>query len=107
METTTGLRNNYNDSRELYRMNRSVVVIGGGATGTGTARDLAMRGFDVTLVERGNLTDGTTGRTHGHLHSGGRYAVSDQESAIDCMQENRVLHEIAGHCIEDTGGLFD
>ena len=87
-------------------MNRSVVVIGGGATGTGTARDLAMRGFDVTLVERGNLTDGTTGRTHGHLHSGGRYAVSDQESAIDCMQENRVLHEIAGHCIEDTGGLF-
>ena len=87
-------------------MTQSVVVIGGGATGTGTARDLAMRGFDVTLVERGNLTEGTTGRTHGHLHSGGRYAVSDQESAIDCMQENRVLHDIAGHCIEDTGGLF-
>ncbi|SEJ05622.1 glycerol 3-phosphate dehydrogenase (quinone) subunit A [Halohasta litchfieldiae] len=87
-------------------MTHSVVVIGGGATGTGTARDLAMRGFDVTLVERGNLTEGTTGRTHGHLHSGGRYAVSDQESAVDCMEENRVLHRIAGHCIEDTGGLF-
>ncbi|SFT05495.1 anaerobic glycerol-3-phosphate dehydrogenase subunit GlpA [Halostagnicola kamekurae] len=84
----------------------SIVVVGGGATGTGTARDLAMRGFDVTLVERGNLTEGTTGRTHGHLHSGGRYAVSDQESAIDCMQENQILRDIAGHCIEDTGGLF-
>ena len=65
-------------------MSYSVVVIGGGATGTGTARDLAMRGFDVTLVERGNLTEGTTGRTHGHLHSGARYAVSDKESAVDC-----------------------
>jgi len=65
-----------------------------------------MRGFDVTLLERGNLTHGTTGRTHGHLHSGGRYAVSDQESAIDCIEENRILREIASHCIEDTGGLF-
>lgn len=87
-------------------MSYSVIVIGGGATGTGTARDLAIRGFDVTLVERGNLTEGTTGRTHGHLHSGARYAVSDQESAKDCMQENRILHRIAGHCIEDTSGLF-
>ena len=83
-----------------------VVVVGGGATGTGTARDLAMRGFDVTLLERGNLTHGTTGRTHGHLHSGGRYAVSDQESAIDCMKENRILRTIAAHCVEETGGLF-
>ncbi len=87
-------------------MTYSVVVIGGGATGTGTARDLAMRGFDVTLVERGNLTHGTTGRTHGHLHSGARYAIGDQESAIDCMEENRILNDIAGHCIENTGGLF-
>ena len=91
----------------MYKvMSHSIVVIGGGATGTGTARDLAMRGFDVTLVERGNLTEGTTGRTHGHLHSGARYAVSDQESATDCMKENRVLRRIASHCIEDTGGLF-
>ncbi len=87
-------------------MKPTVVVIGGGATGTGTARDLAMRGFDVTLVERGNLTYGTTGRTHGHLHSGGRYAVSDQESAIDCIEENRILQSIAAHCVEETGGLF-
>jgi glycerol-3-phosphate dehydrogenase len=80
------------------------VVIGGGATGTGIVRDLAMRGFDATLVERGTLTDGTTGRTHGHLHSGGRYAVSDQKSAIDCIQENEILRRIADHCIERPGG---
>jgi glycerol-3-phosphate dehydrogenase len=83
-----------------------VLVIGGGSTGTGVARDLAMRGVDVTLVEKGNLTHGTTGRMHGLLHSGGRYAVSDQESARECIAENDVLREIAGHCIEETGGLF-
>jgi glycerol-3-phosphate dehydrogenase len=83
-----------------------VLVIGGGSTGTGIVRDLAMRGFDATLVEQGNLTHGTTGRMHGLLHSGGRYAVTDQPSAKECIEENRVLREIASHCVEMTGGLF-
>jgi glycerol-3-phosphate dehydrogenase len=82
------------------------LVIGGGSTGCGIARDLALRGVDTTLVERGNLTHGTTGRMHGLLHSGGRYAVSDQESAAECIAESRVLREIASHCVEMTGGLF-
>src|SRR6056297_841073 len=83
-----------------------VVVIGGGSTGTGIARDLALRGVDVALVEQGNLTHGTTGRMHGLLHSGGRYAVSDPASARECIEENRVLRDIATHCVEETGGLF-
>ena len=83
-----------------------VLVIGGGSTGCGIARDLAMRGLEVTLVEKGNLTHGTTGRMHGLLHSGGRYAVSDQASAKECIDENRILREIASHCVEMTGGLF-
>jgi glycerol-3-phosphate dehydrogenase len=84
----------------------AILVIGGGSTGTGIARDLAMRGMDVTLVEQGNLTHGTTGRMHGLLHSGGRYAVTDQASAKECIEENRVLREIASHTVEMTGGLF-
>ena len=83
-----------------------IVVIGGGSTGTGIVRDLAMRGVEVTLLEQGNLTHGTTGRMHGLLHSGGRYAVADQASAKECMIENRVLQDIATHCVEMTGGLF-
>jgi glycerol-3-phosphate dehydrogenase len=83
-----------------------VLVIGGGSTGVGVARDLAMRGVDVTLVERGNLTHGTTGRMHGLLHSGGRYAVADQSSARECIRENRILCDVATHCVEETGGLF-
>jgi glycerol-3-phosphate dehydrogenase len=84
----------------------SVLVVGGGSTGVGVARDLAMRGLDVTLVEQGNLTHGTTGRMHGLLHSGGRYAVADPDSAAECIAENRILRDIAAHCVEMTGGLF-
>ena len=83
-----------------------VLVVGGGATGTGVARDLAMRGLDVTLAERGPLGSGATGRMHGLLHSGARYAVADPESARACIAENEVLRSIADHCITDTGGLF-
>ena len=67
------------------------IVIGAGFTGVATAHDLAQRGFDVTVVERGPIVNGTSGRTHGLLHSGGRYAVKDQESAIECIEENRIL----------------
>ncbi|GGK53591.1 FAD-dependent oxidoreductase [Haloarcula sebkhae] len=83
-----------------------VLVVGGGATGAGVARDLALRGVDVTLVERNGLTSGTSGRSHGLLHSGARYAEADQIGAEECITENRILKEIAGECIRDTGGLF-
>lgn len=84
----------------------TVLVIGGGATGAGIARDLALRGVTVTLVDRGGLTSGTSGRSHGLLHSGARYAESDPVGAEECIQENRVLKRIAGDCLSDTGGLF-
>jgi glycerol-3-phosphate dehydrogenase len=83
-----------------------VIVIGGGATGAGTARDCALRGLKVLLVERFDFTAGATGRNHGLLHSGARYAVTDQESASECIKENMILRKIARHCVEETGGLF-
>lgn len=83
-----------------------VIVIGAGATGAGTARDCAMRGLKVLLVERFDFTAGATGRNHGLLHSGARYAVTDHESAAECIRENMTLRKIASHCVEETGGLF-
>lgn len=83
-----------------------VLVVGGGATGTGLARDLAMRGLRVTLVEQGDLAHGTTGRYHGLLHSGARYVVRDPQSARDCAAENRIVRRIASWCVEDTDGVF-
>ncbi len=83
-----------------------VVVIGGGATGAGILRDLTLRGVSAVLVEKGDIAEGTTGRNHGLLHSGARYAVKDIESARECISENKILKKIARHCIEDTKGLF-
>jgi glycerol-3-phosphate dehydrogenase len=91
---------------DMRRIETEVLVIGGGATGVGVLRDAAMRGFKAALVERGDLGEGTTGRFHGLLHSGGRYVVKDPRSAKECMDENRVLRRIAADCIEDTGGYF-
>ncbi|MEP6680834.1 MAG: anaerobic glycerol-3-phosphate dehydrogenase subunit GlpA [Chloroflexota bacterium] len=83
-----------------------VVVIGGGATGAGVLRDLAMRGLRATLVERGDFASGTSGRYHGLLHSGARYVQSDPISARHCIAENGVLRRIAPATIEPTGGYF-
>ncbi|PSQ17794.1 glycerol-3-phosphate dehydrogenase [Halobacteriales archaeon QS_8_69_73] len=84
----------------------TVLVVGGGATGTGVARDLALRGVDVTLVDRGGVSGGTSGRSHGVLHSGARYAESDPPGAEECIEENRILRSVAGDCVRKTDGLF-
>ncbi|WP_407341584.1 FAD-dependent oxidoreductase [Pengzhenrongella phosphoraccumulans] len=83
-----------------------VIVIGGGGTGGAVAHDLALRGMRVTVLERGEVTSGTTGRHHGLLHSGGRYAVGDAESAVECITENMILRRIARGSFEENDGLF-
>ncbi|HEX2844296.1 MAG TPA: anaerobic glycerol-3-phosphate dehydrogenase subunit GlpA, partial [Candidatus Limnocylindria bacterium] len=83
-----------------------VVVVGGGATGAGVLRDLAMRGLSAVLLERGDFTSGTSGRYHGLLHSGARYVESDPISARHCIEENAVLRRIAPGTVEPTGGYF-
>ncbi|MGB3716211.1 MAG: FAD-dependent oxidoreductase [Candidatus Promineifilaceae bacterium] len=83
-----------------------VLIIGGGGTGGALAHDLALRGLKVTLVERGEVTSGTTGRHHGLLHAGGRYAVKDKESAVECIEENLILKRIMPGSFEINDGLF-
>jgi glycerol-3-phosphate dehydrogenase len=83
-----------------------VVIIGGGGTGAALAYDLALRGLRVTLLERGELTSGTTGRHHGQLHCGARYAVQDREIGRECMEESTILRKIAPGSIEFNYGLF-
>jgi glycerol-3-phosphate dehydrogenase len=90
----------------MITLTTDVLVIGGGATGAGVAWDASLRGFDVVLVDRLDLAEGTSGRFHGLLHSGGRYVVKDPAAATECIGENRILRQVAADCIEDTGGLF-
>jgi glycerol-3-phosphate dehydrogenase len=83
-----------------------VVVIGGGATGAGVLRDLTIRGIKAILVEQQDLVHGTSSRNHGLLHSGGRYAVKDEEAAIESYRENLILKKTIPGSVEQTGGLF-
>lgn len=83
-----------------------VVIVGGGGTGAALLHDLSQRGFSCSLFERGELTSGTTGRHHGQLHSGARYAVGDVEIARECAQEVAILRRIAADSIEMNYGLF-
>jgi len=83
-----------------------IIIIGGGGTGAALAHDLTLRGFAVTLFERGEFFSGTTGRHHGLLHSGARYAVHDPVAARECIAENRILRRIAPQALEQNDGLF-
>jgi glycerol-3-phosphate dehydrogenase len=90
----------------MVTLSTDVLVIGGGATGAGVAWDAALRGFNVILADRLDLAEGTSGRFHGLVHSGGRYAVKDPRAAEECVAENRIIRTIAADAIEDTGGFF-
>ena len=83
-----------------------VLVIGGGATGTGLVRDLALRGLRCLLVEKQDINAGASGGNHGLLHSGARYIASDPASARECCDEGAILKRLAPQCVEETGGLF-
>jgi glycerol-3-phosphate dehydrogenase len=82
------------------------LIIGGGITRVGIARDLSLRGLKVLLVEKNDLSEGTTGRCHAMLHSGARYVYKDKEAATECALENKILLQIAPHITEACGGYF-
>lgn len=87
-------------------METEVLIIGGGVTGTGIARDLSLRGINNILVEKGDINAGASGGNHGLLHSGARYVSNDMESARQCMEEGLILRKTAPMCIDDCQGLF-
>ncbi len=91
---------------EKKSLETQVLIIGGGVTGTGLARDLGFRGLSSIVLEKESINSGASGRNHGLLHSGARYVSSDPVSALECKLEADILKQIAPHCIDDTGGLY-
>jgi len=83
-----------------------VLIIGAGVTGSGVMRDLALRGIHCLLIDRRDLNAGASGGNHGLLHSGGRYAAADAETAAECRREGEILKRVAAECIDECGGLF-
>ncbi|MEJ2096998.1 MAG: anaerobic glycerol-3-phosphate dehydrogenase subunit GlpA [Deltaproteobacteria bacterium] len=87
-------------------METQVLIIGGGITGAGIARDLSLRGVSCIVAEKNDINAGASGSNHGLLHSGARYVSNDPQAAQECRREGARLKRLAPDCIEDTGGLF-
>lgn len=87
-------------------MQTQVVIIGGGATGTGIFRDFTLRGVPCVLIEQKDVNAGASGGNHGLLHSGGRYVTTDPHSAHECKVEGDIIKALAPQCVENTGGFF-
>ncbi|BAB59996.1 anaerobic glycerol-3-phosphate dehydrogenase subunit alpha [Thermoplasma volcanium GSS1] len=83
-----------------------IAVVGAGITGLFTAYYLSASGFDVEVFDKGDIASGTSGKFHGMLHSGARYAVTDKVSASECISENNTISSFARWFINDTGGYF-
>jgi glycerol-3-phosphate dehydrogenase len=84
-----------------------LLVIGGGIVGAGAARDAAMRGLKVALVEQTDLAFGTSSRSSKLVHGGLRYLEQGEFSLVfEAVSERRVLMEIAPHLVQPLGFLF-
>jgi glycerol-3-phosphate dehydrogenase len=77
-----------------------VVIIGGGMAGAGVARDLAMRGLSVALVDRGDFGAGTTSRSSKLVHGGLRYLeLFDFALVRESLAERERLRRLAPHLV--------
>lgn len=84
-----------------------ILIIGGGIVGAGAARDAAMRGLRVCLVEQSDLAFGTSSRSSKLVHGGIRYLEQGEFSLVfEAVSERRVLMEIAPHLVKPLGFLF-
>ena len=76
-----------------------VVVLGGGANGTGTARDCAMRGLSVLLLEKRDFACGASGASSGMIHGGIRYMLSDRKVTELACRDAGYIRRIAPHLV--------
>ncbi|MCC6877961.1 MAG: glycerol-3-phosphate dehydrogenase [Sandaracinaceae bacterium] len=84
-----------------------LLVVGGGITGAGIARDASRRGLSVALVEMNDLAFGTSSRSSKLIHGGLRYLEQYEFSLVfESVSERRVLQDIAPHLVNPLGFLF-
>ncbi len=69
-----------------------VVVVGGGVTGAGVARDLSLRGLSVLLLDKGDWGAGTTGSSSWMIHGGPRYLEFDWDTTrLSCLDAGHIV----------------
>ncbi len=84
-----------------------LLVLGGGIVGSGVARDAALRGLRVALVEQYDFASGTSSRSSRLLHGGLRYLEQGRIGLVrEASREKKILHRIAPHLAQPLGFIF-
>ncbi len=79
-----------------------MLVVGGGATGVGTAVDAASRGHNVALLERADFGKGTSSRSTKLVHGGVRYLQQGNVPLVmEALKERGLLRQNAPHLVSD------
>jgi len=85
----------------------NVLVVGGGITGSGIARDAARRGLSVALVDMGDIASGTSSRSSKLVHGGLRYLEHYEFSLVfEAVSERRIVMDLAPHLVNPLGFIF-
>ena len=86
--------------QRLVRTQFDVAVMGAGATGAAIARDAALRGLAVLLVDRGDVAAGTSSGSSRMIHGGLRYLLGGQVALVkECLRERSILLRLAPHLV--------
>src|SRR5512145_3570021 len=92
---------------ELAREPLDVLVVGGGIVGAGVARDAAMRGLRIGLVEQHDFAFGTSSRSSRLLHGGLRYLAQGRVGLVrEASVEKVIIHHIAPHLATPLPFIF-
>src|SRR5438552_18507353 len=84
-----------------------LLVIGGGIFGAGVARDAALRGLRVGLIEKSDFASGTSSRSSKLIHGGFRYLQQHNFKLVfEACRERRILQRIAPHHVRPLPFLF-
>lgn len=92
------MRNRKSLMSSLEEQEFDILIIGGGITGAGIARDAAMRGLSVALIEAQDFASGTSSRSSKMIHGGLRYLPQGEIALVkEAATERKKLHAIAAH----------
>ncbi len=97
METRQAMRRH---PEKIESIKHDVLIIGGGINGAGLARELALRGLQVALVDKGDYASGTSSASTKLIHGGLRYLENfDLRLVFEACRERKVLQKIASHLV--------
>lgn len=107
MEQTFSAATRSSDLAAMAGETLDVLVIGGGITGAGVARDAAMRGLKTGLVDAGDFAGGTSSRSSRLIHGGLRYLEHGWLRLVfEASRERRTLLRLAPHLVAPCPFLF-